>query len=69
MLGKQFIENVTYDNVIVDIRDLQEYDIPYRQFNKYEEANKVTITLTGSVNYSPSGQVIGFFRLPEGKWR
>ena len=68
-LGEQFIENVTYDNAIVYVRDLQEYGIPFNSFKKFEEANKVMITLTGSVNYSPSGQVVGFFRLPEGKLR
>lgn len=64
-LDEQFIENVTYDNAIVDIQDLQEYGIPYESFEKFDEANKVIIALTGSVNYSLSGQVIGFFRLPE----
>lgn len=64
-LGEQFIENVTYDNAIVDFRDLREYGIPYKSFEKFDEAKKAIMTLTGSVNYSPSGQVVGFFRLPE----
>ena len=63
-LGEQFIENVTYENAILDIRDLQKYDIPYDSFKEFGEANKVTATLTGSVNYSLSGQVVGIFKLP-----
>lgn len=64
-LGEQFIENVTYNNAIVDVRDLQEYGIPYESFEKFDEANKAIMALTGGVNYSPSGQVVGFFRLLE----
>lgn len=64
-LSEQFIESVTYDNAVVDVRDLQKYGIPYGPFEKMEEEKKVIMTLTGGVNYSPSGQVIGFFRLPE----
>ena len=64
-LSEQFIERVTYDNAIVDVRDLDKYDIPYNRFKKIEEQKRVIMTLTGNVNYSPSGQVIGFFRLPE----
>lgn len=62
-LSEQFIERVTYDNAIVDIRDLQEYGIPSGPFEKIEEG-KVMMTLTGSVHYDTSGQVIGFFGLP-----
>ena len=65
-LDEQFIENVTYDNAIVEVRDLQKYGIPYKSFEKFDEAKKAIMTLTGSVHYSPSGQVIGFFSLPEG---
>ena len=63
-LGEQFIENVTCDNAILDIRDLKKYGIPFNLFKEFEEANKATTTLTGSVNYSPSGQVVGIFKLP-----
>ena len=63
-LSEQFTERATYDNAIVDIRDLQEYGIPSGPFKKVEEG-KVMVTLTGSVHYDISGQVIGFFSLPE----
>lgn len=64
-LGEEFIENVTYDNAIIDIRDLQEYGIPHKSYNKSEGINKVIVPLTGNVNYSPSGQVFGYFKLLE----
>jgi len=66
-LSEQFIRSVIYDNVIVDIRDLKNYAITYSSFEKFEEEKKVIMILTGNVNYSPSGQVIGIFRLPEEK--
>ena len=66
-LSEQFIESVIYDNAIVDIRDLKNYGITYSSFEKFEEEKKVIMILTGNVNYSPSGQVTGFFRLPEEK--
>ena len=54
-------ENTTI-NAIVSMRDLEEYEIPYKSFKKFDN-DKVIIPLVGDLNFSSSGQVTGLFRL------